>query len=227
MAPHKIIKGKDLYLNMLQAITTGRYVPGQRLSERELAMELKASRTPVREVFRLLMQDGLITHEPRRGYRIVQISEERARQVMAVRGALEGLAARLACEINPKRTAEAMETTIKQAYQAHKQGNLSGLISANQKFHLLLVQGSGNPILQSLYHNIQVYVGLMMSVSLAWPRRPDQTLKEHNEIIQALIKGNPDKAEECVKNHVCKATQGMLRNIKSYFESVPEQEQVG
>jgi DNA-binding GntR family transcriptional regulator len=168
------------------------------------------------------MQAGLVSHVPYRGYRVAQISEDQARHVMAVREALEGLAARLASQLDPKRTARAMERTIEDANRAHKQGRLSDLITANQRFHLLLVEGSQNPILVSMYHNIQTYVGLMMSVSLAWPRRPEKTLREHREIIRALRSGKPGNAEKCVKTHIHRALQGMLRNIKLYLDHTPE-----
>jgi DNA-binding GntR family transcriptional regulator len=222
LAPLQPMKGADLYMSIRNAITSGHYVPGQRLSERELAVAFRASRTPVREAFRLLMQAGLVSHVPYRGYRVAQISEDQARHVMAVREALEGLAARLASQLDPKRTARAMEKTIEDANRAHKQGRLSDLITANQRFHLLLVEGSQNPILVSMFHNIQTYVGLMMSVSLAWPRRPEKTLREHWEIIRALRSGKPGKAEKCVRTHIHRALQGMLRNIKLYLNHVPE-----
>ncbi len=221
--PLKSVKAANLCSDIRRGITMGQYVPGQRLSEREIATRFKASRTPVREAFRLLMQGGLVSHAPHRGYRVVKISEERARHVMVVREALEGLAARLASRLHPKETAKAMEKTIEEARQAHKQGQLSGLVTANQRFHLGLVQGSRNPILISMYQDIQTYVGLMMSVSLAWPRRPEETLREHRAIIRALRSGNPNEAEKSVRRHIHRAVRGMLQNVKSYVSQMPEE----
>ena len=212
----RAVKGTDVYSFLWRGITTGRYAPRQRLSERELADELKGSRTPVREALRLLIQDGLVTHEPRMGYRVIQISEDLVRNIMEIREVLECLAARLASRCHSPSIATAMEKTIEQGRRSHDEGQLSGLITANQQFHSLLVEGSKNSFLVSMYRTLQAYIGLMMSVSLSWPRRPAKTLEEHKEIIEALKGGNPRKAEKVVRIHIRKASRGVLRNVKQY-----------
>jgi DNA-binding GntR family transcriptional regulator len=211
------MKGTDIYSFLRQAITTGRYVPGQRLSERELANELKVSRTPVREALRLLMQDGIVAYRPNSGYQVTKISESLVQNIMIVREALECLAVRLTCQCDPIGTAKKMRKTIEQGRKAYEEGQLSGLITANQQFHSLLVEGSRNPFLESLYHILQAYIGMIMSVSLSWPRRPAKTLKEHMEIIEALMSGNPGKAERAVRTHIRKALKGVLKNVELFI----------
>ena len=130
--PRKI-KGPDVYALIRRAITSGRFVPGQRLSERELAAQYGVSRTPIREAFRHLIQEGLVVYKPNAGYRIISLSEELARHILVVRETLEGMAARLAVQRDPKRTAETMAKTIAKARRAHRERQLSGLITANQK----------------------------------------------------------------------------------------------
>jgi DNA-binding GntR family transcriptional regulator len=75
----KKIKGPDVYALIRRAVTSGRFVPGQRLSERELAARYGVSRTPIREAFRHLIQEGLVVYKPNAGYRIISLSEELAR----------------------------------------------------------------------------------------------------------------------------------------------------
>ena len=214
----KAAKGPDVYALLRQAITSGRYIPGQRLSERESAAQYGVSRTPIREAFRHLIQEGLVVYEPHRGYRITPLSEERARHIMVVRETLEGLAARIATRRDAKGTARAMQKTIAEARRAHTEGQLSDLITINQGFHQVLIEKSGNSVLIAMYRTLQGYIGLMMSVSLSWPRRPAETIKEHEEIIRALKSGNPEMAERAVRRHIRNALQGVLRNVKQYLE---------
>jgi DNA-binding GntR family transcriptional regulator len=211
------IKGPDVYALIRQAITSGRFVPGQRLSERELAARYGVSRTPIREAFRHLIQEGLVVYKPNSGYRIIPLSEELARHILVVRETLESIAARLAAQRDPKGTAETMVKTIAKARRAYREGQLSELITANQGFHQALVERSGNPVLAAMYHTLQGYIGLMMSVSLSWPRRPVETIREHGEIIQALKSGNADAAEKAIRQHVRNAYVGVLRNVKQYL----------
>jgi DNA-binding GntR family transcriptional regulator len=211
------IKGPDVYALIRQAITSGRFVPGQRLSERELALRYGVSRTPIREAFRHLIQEGLVVYKPNSGYRIISLSEELARHILVVRETLEGLAARLAVQRDPKGTAEMMVETIAKARRAYRGGQLSELITANQSFHQALVESSGNSVLKAMYRTLQGYIGLMMSVSLSWPRRPAETIREHGEIIRALKSGNPDAAEKAIRRHVRSAYEGVLRNVRQYL----------
>jgi DNA-binding GntR family transcriptional regulator len=214
--PRKI-KGPDVYALIRQAITSGRFVPGQRLSERELAVQYGVSRTPIREAFRHLIQEGLVVYKPNSGYRIIPLSEETARHILLVRETLESMAARLAVQRDPKGTAEALRVTLPKARRAYREGQLSELITANQGFHQALVESSGNPVLSAMYHTLQGYIGLMMSVSLSWPRRPVETIREHGEIIRALKSGDPDAAEKSVRRHVRSAYEGVLRNVRQYL----------
>ena len=211
------IKGPDVYALIRQAITSGRFVPGQRLSERELAAQYGVSRTPIREAFRHLIQEGLVVYKPNSGYRIIRLSEELARHILVVRETLESMAARLAVQRDPKGTAETMAKTIAKARRAHREGQLSELITANQGFHQALVESSGNPVLSAMYHTLQGYIGLMMSVSLSWPRRPVETIAEHGEIIQALKSRNSDVAEKAIRKHIRNAYEGVLRNVRQYL----------
>lgn len=213
----KKIKGPDIYALIRQAITSGRFVPGQRLSERELAVQYGVSRTPIREAFRHLIQEGLVVYKPNSGYRIIPLSEELARHILVVRETLESIAARLAAQRDPKGTAEKMVKTIAKARRAYREGQLSELIAANQSFHQALVESSGNSVLEAMYRTLQGYIGLMMSVSLSWPRRPLKTIREHGEIIRALKSESPDAAEKAIRRHVRNAYEGVLRNVKQYL----------
>ena len=213
----KKIKGPDVYAMIRQAITSGRFVPGQRLSERELAAQCGVSRTPIREAFRHLIQEGLVVYKPNSGYRIIPLSEELARHILVVREILESMAARLTALQDPKGAAEAMAKTLPWARQAYREGDLSGLITANQSFHQALVERSGNPVLEAMYRTLQGYIGLMMSVSLSWHRRPVETFREHGGILRALKSGDPDAAERAIRRHVRSAYAGVLRNVKQYL----------
>jgi DNA-binding GntR family transcriptional regulator len=213
----KKIKGPDVYALIRQAVTGGRFVPGQRLSERELAEHYGVSRTPVREAFRHLIQEGLVVYKPNSGYRIIPLSEDLARHILVVRETLESMAARLAARRDPRGAAAAMAKTLPRARQAYREGQMSELITANQSFHQALVESSGNPVLEAMYRTLQGYIGLMMSVSLSWHRRPVETFREHAVILRALKSGDPNAAETAIRRHVRSAYAGVLRNVRQYL----------
>src|SRR5690242_12081163 len=76
------------------AIASGRFMPGQRLIERELCALLGVGRTSVREALRQLEAEGLVSTVPHRGPMVSIISAEELEHIYAVRGLLEGYAGR-------------------------------------------------------------------------------------------------------------------------------------
>jgi DNA-binding transcriptional MocR family regulator len=72
-----------------RGIITGRYAPGEALREQQLESEYGTSRGPLREALRLLQLRGLVTHEPRRGFRVREYSPELTMQIYRLRGLLE------------------------------------------------------------------------------------------------------------------------------------------
>ena len=79
-----------------QLILDGQLPPGQSLRPADLAPRLGVSVMPVREALRILEAEGLVTFKPRIGARVAEIDAEDVEELYLVRGALEGLAARLA-----------------------------------------------------------------------------------------------------------------------------------
>src|SRR5262249_18170223 len=79
-----------------RVILSGRFKPGERLIEHELATELNVSRAPVRDALRLLAKEGLVTLIPHRGAIVTAISPDIVIDAFSVRAVLEGMAARLA-----------------------------------------------------------------------------------------------------------------------------------
>ena len=81
-----------------EAIVRGELAPGTRLNERVLATQLGISRTPLREAFKLLANEGLAELLPNRGAIVTPIHAERIAQTLRVMGALEALVGELACQ---------------------------------------------------------------------------------------------------------------------------------
>src|SRR3546814_4506505 len=79
---------------LTQAIISGELRPGTRISEPKLAKQLGVSRGPLREATRRLQERMLVTHTPRQGVRVVELSREVLHEVCTIREALEGIAAR-------------------------------------------------------------------------------------------------------------------------------------
>jgi GntR family transcriptional regulator of vanillate catabolism len=89
-------------LEMREILVRGEFRGGERIREIPLAARLRVSRTPLRTVLGRLEQEGLVAARPTGGYVAAEFSVHDIRDGIEVRGALEGLAAKLAAERNPR-----------------------------------------------------------------------------------------------------------------------------
>lgn len=88
----------QIILEIRERILTGQYPPGSHLQEAKTASELAVSRTPIREAFRVLANEELLIYSPNRGYIVRSISLKEVLDAYDIKGAVEGLAARLIAE---------------------------------------------------------------------------------------------------------------------------------
>jgi DNA-binding GntR family transcriptional regulator len=86
------------YEDMREAILSGVLPPGQRVKERDVADQMGISTTPVKEALRRLEQEGLVVSQPRRGAVVSGLAQIPVEEIEEIRGALEGIGARLAAE---------------------------------------------------------------------------------------------------------------------------------
>ena len=87
-----------IYGKLKTKILSGKLLPGSILVEREIGSEYSISRTPVREILLQLISDGLVNRDPSMGYTVRKISLEEIFNIFQCREAIEGIAARLACQ---------------------------------------------------------------------------------------------------------------------------------
>jgi DNA-binding GntR family transcriptional regulator len=142
-------------VQMLSAgILAGKYKPGDRLNESQIARELNISRIPVREALSQLQEQGLVQNRERRGMFVTHISAEEVLQISSLRLILETEALRLAkARMNPVTQAE-LEGLLAQMESAD--GDLLDAAALDLKFHRALWRASGNPFLERTLYGLIV-----------------------------------------------------------------------
>lgn len=168
-------------------ILSGELAPGEPLREVALSEQFGTSRTPVREALRTLAAEGLVTLLPNRTVQVSHLDEQAASDVFTVLGALESLAARLACE---RMTAEQMEIL------SELQDDLSDYftnkdrpryLEANRLIHELIVEGSGNASLILAWRLLLPRAERARHVSTLDHERWAAAFEEHKKIHRALL----------------------------------------
>ncbi len=131
-------------------ILSGEFVPGDRLSEPVLADRLDISRTPLREAMSRLVDEGLIERIASGGCRVSSYTMQDIVDAIEVRGAMEGLAARLAAERGPDRSdieaCHVLLSRIDQALDERGVVDFESYVSLNAAFHERVVAMSGSTV---------------------------------------------------------------------------------
>ena len=205
--------------NIRDGIRSGRYMAGQRLIEAEITSELAVSRGPVREAMRRLSAEGLIEIAHHQGARIRRLSQSDVLSLFEIRELLEGLAARLVAEqiSNAKGLAKILRAHKRDMQRASKHADIERYVQLNREFHDLLVTNSGNPHLPALIANLQTQVMRFQFRSLLDLKAVQQSEKEHEKIVDAVLKGDGAQAEKAMRQHVRRSRDLIMRLPQSMF----------
>ncbi|GIE87834.1 GntR family transcriptional regulator [Actinoplanes regularis] len=171
-------------------ILSGRNDPGERLVEEQLTKRLGISRAPLREAMRLLAEQGLVEHIPRRGARVATLSDDDVRELYEVRDVLERHAVTTTGEHRDLLRLRSALDTIRAATDA---GDRPALADAHRRFHVEVVALSGNRQLTALYETILVRIQLYMAVNMrreAETARASDGVHRHERLFAAVERGD-------------------------------------
>jgi DNA-binding GntR family transcriptional regulator len=189
-------------------IVVGRFQPGERLLEENLALELDVSRNPVREALQALSVEGFVELEPRRGARVATISPGRARELFEVREALEALVAKLAAERCHASQLAALEDVVAEGRAAVTRGDSDVLVGLNTRFHRALAETAANRLLADelsrLAHVVEWVYGTRILA------RAVESWREHAAIVEAIASHDPTRAMAAAAHHIAQARAAFL-----------------
>ncbi|MCE9659639.1 MAG: GntR family transcriptional regulator [Burkholderiales bacterium] len=198
-----------VYRALLDAISEGSLVPGAKLTQEEIAEQLAVSRQPVLQALRLLKQDGLVHDAPGRGVIVAPLDAERIGQVYEVRGALDGLAARLAAE----RRAVLDPKLIEHGRQTARGKDIKAMIEADIAFHNAIYAASGNPLIGASARAHWVHLRRVMGAVLQSSPQREAIWDEHAAIAAAIAAGDARRAAELIDHHALGASDNLRTRL--------------
>lgn len=193
-------------------ILSGTFLPGQKLTEIDIALRLGVSRGPVREAFRVLEESGLVKLEKNRGVFVREVSLEQADQIYEVRAALDELVCRkLAASILPSQVKE-LNDVLDRMDKATAKRDVQSYYVLNLEFHDLLVALTGNEKLVATYRRLvnELKLHRMSALStLAKGGGLPLSNAEHRRIVKCIAVGDSDGAALAIHEHVMASRERM------------------
>jgi len=200
------------YEYLKTSILSGRFNPGERLTEEHLAKELGISRTPIREALHKLESEGLITPLASRGFVASQDSKEEVEELFDIRAVLEGYALRVICGRIVDAVFDTLEETIEKAEDALRRQCLDEVFQWNTRFHDTLHDLITDK--HRLYHQMvtmRQYVLRYRKNTLQYPDGGERTVDGHRKILLALRLRDPDLCERVMREHIQQSKKDALQ----------------
>jgi DNA-binding GntR family transcriptional regulator len=192
--------GAQVYRLLRERIVGMSLLPGERISEAEIARTLSVSRQPVREAFIKLGEDGLVEIRPQRGTYVRRISEAAVMDARFVREAIESDIVRLVADRpDPALVAELRAQLAAQAGLGD--GETAAFLKLDERFHQTLAEAAGKPFAWSVVREVKVQMDRVRFLTAQ--RFPKAKLvAQHREIVDGIAAGDPARAEAAMRLHL-------------------------
>ena len=192
-------------------IQEGRYAPGDRVTELEVAERLGVSRTPVREALRRLESEGLLVSLPWRGVVVAELDRAQVLELYAMREVLEGTAARFAAQHADAAEIDLMHDLLEREAAAGDDDALTARI--NRDLHEAIYTAARNRYLLSTLNALRNALALLKGTTFSVPGRPAEGLGEHRAIIHAIAARDGEGAEAAARRHIDNARRTRLKML--------------
>lgn len=196
-------------------IISGDLPPGTQLKQAELARVLAVSRTPLREAFRMLQEEGLISAEPNQRSRVVGLDAEELDSLYAARVTLESLGARLTAGTLSREELRSATAAFREMERTYRAGDMASWTVAHRSFHRLLVGRCGATVLRTINSYAEQsdrYVRLDQNQhGNDFPARQE----EHQAIFDAVRTGDGSAAVAAMANHLAGTARRVVNGLST------------
>lgn len=197
------------------AIIELRLRPGEPLREVALAEQLGVSKTPLREAFARLEQEGLVETTSFKGAVVTGYSEIDLKEIYELRALLEGAAARAAAERSKDETLEALRDVVDRSRELRDAGDLVGLAGLIGQFDLIVYAQVSNERISALIDNLRAHLTRIGKLTESIPGRVEASVEEHAAIVDAIVARDADEAERLMRVHIGSVLADQLATRKA------------
>jgi DNA-binding GntR family transcriptional regulator len=189
---------------IVEAATKGKFLPGDRIVEADLARQLNVSRVPVREALRLLESQGVVENTPYRGMRLMEVSKESMRSLRKVRMQLEMLAA---VEIqnrapNEPGLLDPLAECVQDLRDASLEADYYRVAIIDIEFHRRMCLMTGNRALMQAWGPLAQQLTIVIGLSTFLQSSLDGIVEEHEELLKILQSGTFEELERNMQAHI-------------------------
>ncbi|MCY8891658.1 GntR family transcriptional regulator [Bacillus spizizenii] len=202
---------KTIALEQIQKwIVEGILAPGEKINDDELAKALGVSRTPVREALQLLAVQGFVEMSPGKETRISQIEKNDVFKVYPPMAALQSTAAELAIENIESSHLEEMAAINQQMEAAIDRNEIYEVLGLDKTFHDVMIDAADNEYIRNFTSVLHMHI---LRLEYLFFKSPQNSIEEHEQIIQACKEKDRKKAAELTYSNWIKPIQDIANKL--------------
>lgn len=194
-------QSEEAYIRIRERIVSLEMPPGSVVNEGRLRTELRIGRTPIREALQRLARENLVRSVPHRGTFVTDVNISDLARITEVRVVLEAHAARLAAQ----KLTTADRDAVLRLHEVLRTGQVADqheLMKLDRLVHRAVYVAAHNPFLESTlerYFTLSLRLWYLV-LDRGVPLRA--AVEEHVALLEAILGGDPDRAEEVMRRHV-------------------------
>lgn len=206
---------KELAVQSIKrAVFDRKLKPEHFYSDMAIARTIGTSKTPVREALIDLASRDLLVHEPRRGFKVRQLTEADVRSLYDYREILEvGVVCRLIPKMDRAGLAQLEAILAERRTTIAEGGQQMHLVMADRRFHMQMAELCGNPFLLKALHQVRDLCDLAGAWSLRSAGRKDEAQREHEALFEQIRKKSVAGAKKAMQDHMRSTCRRVLQNL--------------
>lgn len=198
---------------ILGEISAGKLLPGARVIQEQIALELGVSRQPVQQALALLRNQGLLRDAPGRGLVVAPLDPSHISAMYEMRAVIEGLACRKAAQNNAPDVKSEGINLIRAGRDAVVSGSVSAMVAADIAFHHFVYAISENPLIAPAMEVHWNYTRRVMGEVLMRDEQPRRIWDQHEAMFKAIVAGDGDQAERVAREHILRAAERIVQRL--------------
>lgn len=206
-------KSEYIYKELKKSIVTGKLRPNEKLRLSRVAEQFNASEAPVREAMKKLEMEKLVKSIPYVGVVVRELQQSEVQELFAIRAALEGLAIVAATESITEDDINSLVDIVNEMKKAIEANDVEAFGEYDKSFHLALAKLSNNKRLYNMIEGIWNETEQARAIFLISPEIMEQSVIDHEGLLEALKNKNSSEAEAIAKNHRLKAAKKIMKHL--------------
>jgi DNA-binding GntR family transcriptional regulator len=204
---------RSAYEAVREAVLSRQLLPGERVTVRPFAESLGISPTPVKAALAILEREGFLLSRKHSGYFVAELTAADMRDIYELRSAVDVLAARDVARTRPADLLDRLRSLIEGQRAALDAGKVEAYAELDREFHALIWHGSSNRRLLAIADLLGAQLRLGQNLTITVPGRPQASLDEHSEILDALLSGDTSAAEQATRRHVAQVIRALEKAL--------------